>query len=103
MNISLRTLPTWLQKHFEHEFMNIKHSEHEFKKRFTFKSSKSISRDISSPPRLTLLAFQNLSNHIRKVEEQRPDFKSESKIDELAISQRIYRFNVSQIVRMFFK
>ena len=74
--------------------MNIKHSEHEFKKRFTFESSKSISRDISD---------QNLSNNTWKVEEQRPDFKSESKIDELAILQRIYRFSVSQIVRMFFK
>lgn len=80
MNIRLRTHLTSLQRHIKHEFANIKHFEHEFKNRFTLESSKSISRDISSPPPLTLLASQNLSNH------QISDQKGRN-MDELTNSQ----------------
>lgn len=80
MNIRLRTHLTSLQRHIKHEFTNIKHFEHEFKNRFTLESSKSISRDISSPPPLTLLASQNLSNHQLSDQKRR-------KMDELTDSQ----------------
>ena len=75
MNISLRTFLTSLQKNFQHEFMNIKQSKHEFKNIITIESNKSISRDISSASRRTFLAFQILRNRTWTVEERRPDQK----------------------------